>query len=336
MRLLGEYALTDLRALCVHAEAAQVVIWQGCEALRLENGLALMPHPPLADARIADARIADARIEVSIGADAAAYPGIAFRVADRLNYELAYAVPHVSGAWDALQYDPVFHGSNTWQFYHGSSYQRAAQVPTGRWFRLQVAYCGSRAVVTVDDQPPLVIERLACPAASGLLGVWTFRPAYFCDLRVSTCDALAGPPGEQPCAAEDMVEAWFLEDYGRVNCEPHGVLNLNRYLPLTLGEARLTRQFELAEDGTVRLNFGFSDALTLELDGERVFSGTHTFQGFADRVARGYVELGRHALQRTLTAGTHRLTALLETQEPFGWGIVLSAHGPGLRWLSVV
>jgi len=47
---------------------------------------------------------------VLIGADEPAYPGIAFRVADVLNFELAYAVPHVSGQWDALQYDPVFHG----------------------------------------------------------------------------------------------------------------------------------------------------------------------------------------------------------------------------------
>jgi hypothetical protein len=44
---------------------------------------------------------------VLIGADEPAYPGIAFYVADVLNFELAYTVPHVSGQWDALQYNCV-------------------------------------------------------------------------------------------------------------------------------------------------------------------------------------------------------------------------------------
>jgi hypothetical protein len=66
----------------------------------------------------------------------------------------------VSGEWDALQYDPVFHGSNTWQLYHGPGYQREAQVPTGRWFRLKVDTCGMRAAVSVDGQPSLEVERV--------------------------------------------------------------------------------------------------------------------------------------------------------------------------------
>jgi hypothetical protein len=107
----------------------------------LENGLALIPGR----------RTTDASIEVLIGADGPAYPGVAFRVADVLNFELAYASPHVSGEWDALQYDPVFHGSNTWQVYHGPGYQRATQVPTGRWFRLKVDFYGDRLVAWIFE-----------------------------------------------------------------------------------------------------------------------------------------------------------------------------------------
>jgi hypothetical protein len=132
MSTLLENALTDLCDLEIRAAQAEVVTWQGREALRLENGLALVPGH----------RATEASMEVLIGADEPAYPGIGFRVADVLNYELAYAVPHVSGQWDALQYDPVFHRSNTWQVYHGPSYQGATQVPTGRWFRLRVDFQG--------------------------------------------------------------------------------------------------------------------------------------------------------------------------------------------------
>jgi hypothetical protein len=322
MSTLLEDALTDLCDLEIRAAQAEVVTWQGREALRLEDGLALIPGH----------RATDASIEVLIGTDGPAYPGIAFRAADALNFELAYAVPHVSGQWDALQYDPVFHGSNTWQVYHGPSYQRATQVPTGRWFRLKVDFRGVRAAVAVDGQPPLAVERLAHPTTAGLLGLWTYRPAYFCDLRVSTHDGLDVPHGEMPSAAKGTVEAWFVEGYGVVTCEPNGVLNLNRCLPISLGEVRLIRRFE-TQGGAATLEFGFSDALSLDLDGQVIFGGENTFKGFEDRTARGYAELGIQSLRQDLSPGTHCLAATLRVSEPFGWGLALAAHGEGLHWL---
>lgn len=318
-------ALISLSDLEIKAERAEIANWQGREALRLENGLALIPHPSATNASV----------EVLIGADGPAYPGVAFRVADVLNYELAYAVPHVSGKWDALQYDPVFHGSNTWQVYHGPSYQRAAKVPTGRWFRLKVDYCGSRAAISVDGQPPLVVEGLAHPVADGPFGLWTFRPAYFCDLHVSTCAELDAPSGESSNVTQETVEAWFVEGFGVVNCEPNGVLNLNRYLPISLGEARLIRRFETRQKGTVRFEYGFSDVLSLELDGQVIFQGENTFKGFEDRAARGYPELGQQSLHQELLPGTHCLAAVLRVSEPFGWGLALAAYGKGLRWSPV-
>ena len=322
---LLEHTLTNLADLEIHAAQAEAITWQGREALRLENGLALVPGH----------QVADGSTEVLIGADGPAYPGVAFRVADVLNFELAYAVPHVSGEWDALQYDPVFHGSNTWQVYHGPGYQRAAQVPTGRWFRLRVDFRGERATVSVDGQPPLVVESLARPAEAGLFGLWTYRPAYFCDLRVSTCEGLDVPPGEAPGAAAGTVGAWFVEGYGTVTCEPNGAINLNRYLPISLGEVRLSRRFETDQGGPVTLEFGFSDALSLELDGQVIFRGENTFSGFADRAARGYVETGMQSVQQVLAPGTHRLAAALGVSEPFGWGLALAARAEGLRWLPV-
>ena len=325
MATLLENPLTHLPDLEIRAAQAEIVTWQDREALRLEDGLAIVPGHPTADASI----------EVLIGTDGPAYPGVAFRMADVLNFELAYAVPHVSGEWDALQYDPVFHGSNTWQVYHGPSYQRAAQVPTGRWFKLKVDYCGTRAAVSVDGQPPLIVERLAHPSTAGPFGLWTYRPAHFCDLRVSTCSELDIPKGETPGAAGGAVEAWFVEGYGLVTCEPNGVINLNRYLPASLGEVRLTRRFEMDQAGPVTFEFGFSDALSLELDGQVIFSGKHTFKGFADRAARGYVEPGMQSLRQVLAPGTHRIVAALKVSEGFGWGLALAAHGEGLRWLPV-
>jgi hypothetical protein len=325
MDLPLQYKLDNLSDLRIHAARAEIVTWQDRPALRLENGLVLFPS----------LQVTDARIEVLIGTEGSAYPGIAFRIADTANYELAYAVPHVSGQWDALQYDPIFHGSNTWQLYYGRAYQHTAQVPTDRWFRLRVDVCATRAAISVDGQPPLVVEQLAHPLSAGMLGLWTFLPAHFADLRVSPCTGKEIPPGEVPVAPEGVIESWFVEGYGVVSCEPNGVLNLNRHLPASLGEVRLTRSFELSRDDEVRFEFGFSDELVLELDGEVVFEGERSFQGFADRAARGYAELAEPAVQRRLAAGEHRLDVRLRVKEGFGWGLVFAGHGEGLRWLPV-
>jgi hypothetical protein len=316
-------AFINLYDLEIRAGQAEMVTWQGREALRLENGLALAP----------EVKVKDASIEALIGTEGPAYPGVAFRVVDVLNYELAYAVPHVSGEWDALQYDPVFHGSNTWQLYNGPAYQREAQVPTGRWFRLNLDYCGARATVSVDGQPPLVVERLARPVAAGQFGLWTFRPAYFCDLRVSACEGLEAPGAEVSGIAEGIVETWFVEGYGVVACEPNGAVNLNRYLPTSLEKARLVRRFETPEEGEMTFEFGFSDSLSMTLDNDVVCTGENTFTGFADRAARGYVELGMASVRQVVPAGSHCLAAELAVSEGFGWGLVLAARGEGLRWL---
>ena len=94
-------------------------------------------------------------------------------------------------------------------------------------------------------------------------------------------------------------------------------------------------RFEITESVDVTFEFGFSDALALTVDGQMIFSGEHTFRGFADRAARGYVESGMQSLRRLLAPGVHRLTAVLRVTEAFGWGLALAAHGEGFRWLPV-
>lgn len=316
-RSIYENSLADLSELLVQASEAQVVTWKGRRALRLVDGLAVIP----------DRETSNVSIEIQIGVDGPAYPGIAFRLGDVLNYELVYAVPHCSGLWDAVQYDPVFHGSNTWQLYNGPPYQKEATVPMGEWFCLKVDVKGDQAVFTVGDQSPLVVGRLAHGAKTGLVGIWTFRPAYFYDVRVSGCEEIPDSAGHHPVAPEGVVDEWFLEGFGTVECELSGILNLNRYLPISVGEVRLTRQFEALSDEDLELAFGFSDELSLQLDDQVIFTGNNTFVGFGNYPERGYAYSDMHSISQPVTSGTHRLTATLKVTEGFGWGMVLSIKG---------
>ena len=323
MALLYEDSLIDVKALSVHASEAEEVTWKGRKALKLVDGLALMPG--------LEAR--DVCIEVWIGTEGPAYPGVAFRAADVSNFELVYAVPHCSGLWDAVQYDPVFHGSNTWQLYHGSAYEKQATVPTGEWFRLRVEVAGDSASFAVGDQPPLVVGRLARERSEGSVGLWTFRPAYFSDLRVSECKGLSRAEWHPPAAPEGLIDEWFVEDFGVVQCEPGGVLNLNRHFPISVGEVRLTRKLEALSDGELEVGLGFSDELSLDLDGETFFEGGNTFAGFADYQERGYAHADMGSVRRTVSKGVHRLRARLKVTEPFGWGLILAVKGEYVRLL---
>lgn len=315
----------DLHELRIDAQNHAYTTWQGKPALHLENGLATVPN----------IEVGDAEIEVLIAAEGPAYSGIVFRQADNHNYELAYAVPHCSGHWDAIQYDPVFNGSNTWQLYYGDSYQGLADVPMNSWFTFKIAFLNGRSVISVGDQSPLVVEKLGHPFRAGQLGIWTFRPAYFSDLQIRSIDKLDQSAGHPARAPEGAVDAWYVEDRGVVHCEPNGVLNLNRLFPPSGEEAHLARSFELSSACQVNFNLGYSDSLSLKLDGELIHEGENSFSGFADRAARGYAELGSELISCNLGAGVHRISADLSVSEGFGWGLVISVRSSGLKWLPV-
>jgi hypothetical protein len=321
MTLIADNEIPDLAEGFLSDRAApERMNWRGRECLRLSGETAALFLLP-------DLKISRGRIEVEIGAEGTAYPGIVFRAADSLNYELAYAQPHTSGEWDAIQYDPVFHGTNTWQLYHGERYQKAAVVPTGEWFTLGVEFAGRRARIRVGDQPPLHVARLAHPMGAGCVGLWTYKPAYFRNLRVwddppdfsaETSDAGSSAPG--------TVSKWFLEGYGVVSAEPGGIVNLSRYLPVSVREARLVRTFDLPEETDLILRFGFSDEIDLRMDGGSLFTGTNLWHDLPDWKNRGYVAPDRSVGVR-LSRGTHRLEAAMKALEYFGFGMILRIEG---------
>lgn len=193
-----EHALDRPSGLRLEARTAEVVEKGGKPALKLD-GLVL----------IEGLRRADFRAEVEVLAEGSCYPGIVFHAQDKGNYELAYAVPHASGLPDAIQYDPVFHGTNTWQLFNGPAYQKAAAIPTGKWFTLSVTVRKGRSQIRVDDQPPLVVETLAHGPGAGGIGLWTYKPAFFRNLRVFPAGEIR-EKGERPAEPAGAVMAWKL------------------------------------------------------------------------------------------------------------------------------
>ncbi len=295
-------------------------IFKDHPAVRL-NGLALLP----------EFSSLDGGIEAWIAAEGPAYCGLVFRAQNAQNFEMAYAQPHTSLSWDALQYDPVFNGSNTWQMYHGPGFQHAAEVPTGEWFRLRVVYHGGRALVSLGNQPPLRIDRLAHAPVVGGLGLWSYLPAWFTDVRFFPQARLPEQPITPPVISQSLIREWHLDGYGPVICEPQGFLNLNRCLVSREEPAVLRCRFLAERRQELRLSFGFSDHLTLFLDGMPVFEDSNNWHNEPRWHDRGYVAPNMYSVATSIEPGIHDLTARLGVNEPFGWGLVMGIEGEALR-----
>lgn len=316
------HTLATLDGLKIASGTARIVEQDGANALELQ-GLALIP----------DLVPKDAGIDVEILAPAPCYPGVAFRIADPGNFELAYVVPAASGQSDAIQYDPVFNGSNTWQLHTGPAFQQRAVVPVGEWVSVRVDVAGDRAVIRLGDQPPLVVERLTRQVTEGRIGLWTYRPARFRNLHVRPPRHFDGVAGQKAQAPQGVIDRWPMEGFGVVTVEQSGVLNLNRYMTSSDTEAHLTRWFDVGAETDLEVSFGFSDSLRLFVDDIPVFRGTHTFSGFQDVRSRGWVRAENCRVIHRVGPGRHRLDALLRVTEPFGWGLIVVLGGDHLALL---
>lgn len=330
MSLLFEQAVPDPKDWILRDPEAELIGWQGRKALRLSGaGSGPMLLPTLLLDR--------GKIEVDAGAEGTAFPGIVFRASDPQNFELAYAQPHTSGLWDALQYDPVFHGSNTWQLHFGDGVQKSARVPANAWFRLRVELCERRALIQVDDQPPLLVEPLAHDVSKGRIGLWTYKPACFSNFRLwdDTPGLLSADfPASPPIPTPGTVDGWFLDGFGALRCEPGGILILNRYLPASTREVRLVRRLEMPDAGTLTVHVGFSDELLLQVDEREVFSGHNTWKDTSERADRGYASLD-YRVEIQLSRGFHTITAHLKASEYFGFGMAARIEGSPHKLLPV-
>ena len=320
MPIVYESEFPNLESIFISDPEPRIMEWQGHNALRLSGeGACLVVFP--------EVNLTRGSIEVDIGSEGPAFPGIAFRILDSLNYELGYAQPHTSGKWDALQYDPVFHGSNTWQLYHGPGAHQSVEVPTNEWFRFRIEFQDQSACIQVGDQEPLVVNHLAHTHQSGLVGLWTYLPAYFSNLciRDETSELLIRSKMISNVDVGTVTE-WFLQGFGVVDTEPNGILNLNRYLPTTTKEVILKQRIELFEDQELTFNLGYSDVLSFQIGGEIIYQGENLFHDSPKWEERGYVSPDQQVIY-SLSKGIHTITATLTAKEFFGFGLTLRIDG---------
>jgi len=328
----------------------KVETFLGQSALRIRTGRAVRR----------DVSFEDGTIEFDLALTPhRAFAYLQFRVQGDGEYEDIYFRSHKSGLPDAVQYTPVYQGASSWQLYHGKGHTAAAPLPQDVWIHVKVVVKGQQAAVFVGetDEPQMVVPRLARKAAPGQVALRGFlpggRPAgvyttSFANFVVRpgevTFDFSALPPAEDS-APPGVVTHWSLspafappegalrelpaglmesDSWKVVQAEPSGLLPLLRDVPVPEGSRRpgvLARiVVRAAEAGTRRFDFGYSDQVSVFLNGTLLFSGDNGYSfNFPRR--QGLITLDQNALYLPLHAGENEL--VLAVAEVFGgWGLM--------------
>lgn len=276
-----------------------------------------------------------------------AYMGIVFRVGSLSNFEYIYFQPHTSGKWDAVQYDPIFNQSATWQLYNGDAYQATAEIPTKEWFHVKIEVKDQNARVYLhDNADPVLLVKLKHELTSGGVGVCSYHPATFANLKITKhapTNMLIAPPlpdlsdktyitnwlisapynnysftTEKPFLKNECARNWRT-----IQAEENYLINLNRHFSKTNStNTVLAKVFLNSEKAQKKkLHFGFSDKTRVYLNSKEVFSGDNSFVDSGSYDDRGYVLDKQETIELSLAKGKNEL--ILEVAEDkFGWGFI--------------
>jgi len=275
-----------------------------------------------------------------------AYLGIVFRITSLNNFEYIYFQPHTSGKWDAVQYDPIFNRSATWQLYNGIAYQAVAYIPTREWFHVKIHVVGDSATVYLDNNPIQVMSvKLKHDYSSGNIGVCSYHPAYFANLKVTNLDTvLSFKPEPATASKKTYISNWLISEpydnynfkiekpflnesivskWQNINTEENYLMNLNRYFNLSETKNTVLAKVIIISKKTQKkkLYFGYSDKIRIYLNTENIFTGDNSFHESEKYEDRGYVLDKHQMIELQLEKGENEL--ILEISEKsFGWGFI--------------
>jgi hypothetical protein len=306
----------------------------------------------LGTAFLKDAEFKDGVIEVDVAVTGArSYPGVLFRMQTGQDYERVYIRPHRPGTLypDTLQYVPAWHGIDGWQLYSGDGFNAGATIPTGEWFHLRLEVRGTQARLFIgnDAEPALRIHRLQRGLTRGTIGLSGPRDgtAWFSNFRYRPDAALQFDPPPLEDTPPGMLREWQVstpliarridrqhmpepnELYGvhwqPLSAAPSGLVDISREFGRTTPqpECVLAKTALHAErDELRRFNFGYSDEVTVFLNGRALFTGNSAYRS-RDPSFLGIIGL-LDAVYLPLQAGDNELL-LIVTENFGGWGFMV-------------
>lgn len=305
---------------------------------------------------LTDAEFGDGVIEVDVAVNGSrSYPGIVFRVQSAGEYERLYVRPHRAGLYpDAVQYAPVFNGVACWQLYHGEGFSAAATIPADQWVTLRVEIRNTQARVFLNEseEPVLTIHDLKHGSSKGTIGVMgpADGTAWFSKFRYQATGELEFDSPPQRITPAGTLTDWQISrpyPAGRIDrasyppffqvyyagwrpvaAEHSGLVNLSRHVKRPGQQAHCVYARTVVhsdERQDVRLSVGYSDDVTVFLNGKPLFSGTSGYRS-RDPSFVGVVGLF-DTVYLPLRKGLNEV-CLLVTESFGGWGFMCRTDRP--------
>lgn len=277
------------------------------------------------------------------------YPGIVFRRQSGREFEHVYVRPHRAGLYpDAVQYAPTVNGISSWQFCNGDGYTAAVELPSDEWIRLRLEFAGTQARLYVGESagPVLHVKELKLGERGGAIGLQgpADGSAHFSNLRyfpdatpefdpIPAADPTPGVITTWELSQAFQVDAVDLElpaseqglpefEWTEVECEPSGLVDVGRHTGRTGPKpdcvfARTT--IDAAGVEVMRLELGYSDAISVFLNDELLFTGVSAYRqrdpSFLGII--GYFD----AVYLPLVEGENELECIV-TESFGGWGLM--------------
>ena len=290
----------------------------------------------------------DGVIEVDIATTnrTRSYPGVLFRVADPANYERFYIRPHRSPFYDdALQYGPTFNGVDSWQLYYGPGRSSDLEILPDRWNRLRIVVSGRQARVFWNElsEPIMVCDDLARGLSSGTIGLVgpMDGTAYFSNLAYQTGGIPSLPAAEPRLPMPGVISGWKISepfalaeaDFAEYPesilaktawkeapaADGRGLVDVSRFYSRGHqgGDAVLAKTILAADsDKWLRVGFGYSDYISIYLNGRPVYTGVSAYQS-RDRSFLGIVGFNDNVFL-PLKKGNNELVAMVG-ESSGGW-----------------
>jgi hypothetical protein len=327
-------------------DSTRIETIDGRQALRMETGNAIRRDVQLQDGTIdADVKVSRRRSFVYLN----------FRMQSDGEYEEFYLRPHKSNLPDATQYAPVYQGQSAWQLYHGARGTTLIEIEPDKWLHLRIVLSGARAAFFLGDtvKPFMVIPHLARAPKAGYIELAGFLPAgtpgkgaiaWFSNISVrpnvvsysfDNLPALPSAPaglvpgwqvGESfvaPDTAISEIDSAWVAKMKIVPTDIEGFVELHRYVTLPK-DARywgvVARAKVFTEKATTRrFDLGFSDRITVFLNGQPIFyrDDSYDYTGRRD----GLIGPAQATVYLPLQAGSNDISIVV-TDRFGGWAIM--------------
>lgn len=279
-----------------------------------------------------------------------------FRMQADNEMEEFYLRTHKQGLPDAVQYNPVWNGDSFWQLWHGPGTDASPRFRYREWMHVKLVVQGQRAALFVDTATvPTLVMQLARPARAGYVALRAFNPdptipkgetvASFANVVVQPgrVDYAFGPDDTAPTPEPGSILRWqvspaFKADTLAVTTlsaamlanraawpvypvERSGVLALGRHMARPRPDGGAVARLVIRSSGArlQRLYLGFSDIVTVFVNGTPVFSGDAHYSD--DRPRReGLISRTQSTVWLPLKDGENEI--LLAIVDGFGgWGL---------------